>query len=397
MSPSAPASGGRTCARSATASCCRPRGCGWPPTSRPPRSCNLLDGADPDRSRDLCVGTVDSWIVWNLTGGAAHVTDVSNAGLTGLLTPDASGWDDEVVLDAPDPAGVAPPPGRLDRRGRPRPRRCPAPRRSAASPATSRPRWSARAACAPARRRSPSAPAACSTSSWVRSGPPFAGRGEAGTFPIVAWRRGDELVWGVEAIMLAAGSNVEWLRDDLGLLSSRRRVPRGRGRRAPTPTAWCSSPRCSVSAPPGGTTAPAAPCSGSPAGTTRAHLVRAVLEGVAHRGADLVEAAEADTGATIPSLRVDGGMSGNPTFVAGPGRRLPSGRWRCPRWSRPRRSGRRSSPGWPPAPGAAGTTWRRPGGRATTVEPGAAPDRERWARAVERAAGWYPELSALDF
>ena len=46
-----------------------------------------------------------------------------------------------------------------------------------------------------------------------------------------------------------------------------------------------------------------------------AHVVRAVLEGVAQRGADLVGAAEADTGLEIASLRVDGGMSANPTFV----------------------------------------------------------------------------------
>ena len=45
-------------------------------------------------------------------------------------------------------------------------------------------------------------------------------------------------------------------------------------------------------------------------------MVRAVLEGVAHRGADLLEAAEADTAMTIETLRVDGGMSANPTFVA---------------------------------------------------------------------------------
>ena len=49
-------------------------------------------------------------------------------------------------------------------------------------------------------------------------------------------------------------------------------------------------------------------------GTTRAELVRAVLEGVAHRGADLVEAAEAD-GTAIESLRVDGGMTANAVFV----------------------------------------------------------------------------------
>src|SRR5207253_4878705 len=50
-------------------------------------------------------------------------------------------------------------------------------------------------------------------------------------------------------------------------------------------------------------------------GSGRAELVRAVLEGVAHRGADLVEAAEADGNVSIASLRVDGGMSANRTFV----------------------------------------------------------------------------------
>ena len=50
-------------------------------------------------------------------------------------------------------------------------------------------------------------------------------------------------------------------------------------------------------------------------GTTRAHITRAVLEGVAQRGADLVEAAERDAGLALPALRVDGGMSANTTFV----------------------------------------------------------------------------------
>ena len=50
-------------------------------------------------------------------------------------------------------------------------------------------------------------------------------------------------------------------------------------------------------------------------GAGRPQVVRAVLEGVAQRGADLVEAAEADAGLTIETLRIDGGMSRNPTFV----------------------------------------------------------------------------------
>jgi glycerol kinase len=54
---------------------------------------HLLGLVDPDRSKDLCIGTVDSWIIWTLTEGAAHVTDVSNAAVTGLMHTDGSTWD----------------------------------------------------------------------------------------------------------------------------------------------------------------------------------------------------------------------------------------------------------------------------------------------------------------
>ena len=58
-------------------------------------------GIPPERLR---FGTVDTWLAWHLTGGARHVTDLSNAGVTGLVLPDGSGWDD-AVLDA---AGASP-------------------------------------------------------------------------------------------------------------------------------------------------------------------------------------------------------------------------------------------------------------------------------------------------
>jgi glycerol kinase len=121
-----------------------------------------------------------------------------------------------------------------------------------------------------------------------------------------------------------------------------------------------------------------------------------VLEGVAHRGADLVEAVEADAGRTIASLRVDGGMSANPTFVQAladaTGRPvevspvleattlgaaylagLAIGTWA----------------GWSDIAGA----WRP----RSVIEPEGSLDRAQWARAVDRAAAWIPDLSALDF
>ena len=114
--------------------------------------------------------------------------------------------------------------------------------------------------------------------------------------------------------MLAAGTNVQWLRDDLGLIDSAAEshelartietsdgvvfVPALLGLGTP---AWDYGARGALF--------------GLTRGSTRAHVVRAVLEGIAHRGADLVEAAEADAGVAIPTLRVDGGMTDNPTFV----------------------------------------------------------------------------------
>src|SRR3546814_1955523 len=50
--------------------------------------------------------------------------------------------------------------------------------------------------------------------------PGFAHQGDGGCFPIVAWQAGGRIVWGAEAVMLAAGTNVEWLRDDLGIIAS---------------------------------------------------------------------------------------------------------------------------------------------------------------------------------
>jgi glycerol kinase len=131
-------------------------------------------------------------------------------------------------------------------------------------------------------------------------------------------------------------------------------------------------------------------------GTGRPELVRAVLEGVAQRGADLVEATEADTGLTIPRLRIDGGMSGNPTFVQA----LADAAQRPVEVS-PQREATTVGAGLL-AGLAVGTwygwddvaaTWQP----TTVVEPGRVLDRARWREAVERAAGWEPALSAISF
>ena len=96
---SGPGSGGRTCEQWGTAWLCRHRGSTSPRTrARPSWRC-CLDIADPDRSRDLCAGTVDSWVAWTLSQGSLHVSDRSNLAVTGLLDGNAAEWD-EAVLEA---------------------------------------------------------------------------------------------------------------------------------------------------------------------------------------------------------------------------------------------------------------------------------------------------------
>jgi len=361
----------------------------------------LLDDNDPDRSRDLCLGTVDSWIAWTLSGGGVHATDASNAAVTGLLEHEGETWGwHEGRLDALRiPAGSLP--RLVDSSGT----------FGVASVLDGAPPLAALAGDQQASLVGQGCVAPGLTKITFGTGamldmclgpgdPPVAGhaKGKAGCFPIVAWREGGEVVWGIEAIALAAGTNVEWLRDDLGVI----------------PSAAASheiAARCDDTG--GVVFVPALLGFGTPRwdygargtllgvtrGTGRPELVRAVLEGVAHTGADLVDAAEADTVRTIERLRIDGGMSDNPTFVQA----LADAAQRPVELSPEREATTRGAAF---LAGLAVGTWSGWDDIAATwtpravVEPsdaGPGLDRNRWRDACDRAAGWFPELSAITF
>jgi len=354
----------------------------------------LLDMADPERQRDLCFGTVDTWVAWTLSGARSHVTDYTNAGVTGLMRKDGSGWDERVLDVLRIPPSVLP--DLVDSTGE-------------LGEASALP------AAPPIAGIAGDQQASLVGQGCVRPGlakitfgtgamldlcvgpdrPAFSARGKSGSYPVVAWRDGGRLTWGIEGIVLSAGAAVEWLRDDLGLIA----------------TAAESHDVASACADAGGVVfVPALLGLGTPQwdfgaraallgltrGSGRAEVVRAVLEGIAHRGADLVDAAEADSGGAIPSVRIDGGMSANPTFVqavadatqrpvevspvaeattlgaaflAG----LATGMWG----------------GWDDV----AATWSP----RATVEPQRRLDRDQWREACRRAAGWVPDMSALEF
>jgi glycerol kinase len=284
----------------------------------------ILDEVDPDRARaargELLFGTVDSWVAWTLSGGSAagaealHVTDATNAAVTALVDPATIDWDRSLLerLRIPD----ATLPTIVDSSG-------------VVGAATALP--GAPPICGIAGDQQASlvgqgctrpglAKATFGTGGMLDQctgpgrGPAAATRMDAGTFPIVAFRVGGQATWGTEAVMLSAGSCVEWLRDDLGILSSAEESAAVAAQCPDAGDVWFVPALLGLGTPvwdfgARGTIV------GLTRGTGRPEIVRAVLEGVAHRGADLVEASEADSGFPIGSLRVDGGMSDNEVFV----------------------------------------------------------------------------------
>ena len=359
---------------------------------------NILDSVDPDRDRDLCFGTPDSWLIWHLTGGAEHVTDLSNAGIWGLL----------------DAAGTGTAPAVLER---------------LAIPASMLPRIVDSTGEVAAATILEGAPVICGIAGdqqasligqgCVRPGdvkatfgtggmldvclgpdrPAFERRGEAGCFPMVAWRDRSGTTWGTEAVMLSAGTNVEWLVEDMGLIDSPADSERLANEVTSTEGVTYVPALLGLGTPNWDYGARAA-LLGATRGTSAAHVVRAVLEGVAQRGADLLESARTDSGLDLRRLRIDGGMSTNSLFA-----QMLSDATGVPVEISPFKEATTLGAGY--LAGLATGVWSgwddiaAAWSPAAVIEPTPGIDREaarqRWAEAVERAGHWHEDLSALDF
>jgi glycerol kinase len=342
----------------------------------------------------LCFGTIDSWVAWTLSQGALHITDPTNAAVTGLYSIDTGGWHESVCdllgIDAEmlptivDTSGVV----------------------GAATALPGAPPIAALAGDQQASLvgqgciRPGMAKITFGTGGMLdlctgEQRPQVADRSTNGTFPIVAWSAGGERTWATEAIMLSAGTNVEWLRDDLGLIDAAAES-HGVASRCESSDGVVYVPALLGLGTPHWDYGARGTLLGVTRGTERPHVVRAVLEGVAHRGADMVEAAQGDTGHDIPTLRIDGGMSRNPTFVQA----LANASGKPVEVSPVVEA---TTVGAAFLAGVATGLWGDLGQTSTAwaphayVEPTGQLDREMWARAVERAASWIPELSALDF
>jgi glycerol kinase len=195
--------------------------------------------------------------------------------------------------------------------------------------------------------------------------------------------------------MLSAGTALTWLVDDVGLLSSAAESAEVAGRCSDTGDVMFVPALIGLGTPNWDFGARSL-FIGMSSGTGRPELVRAVLRGVAQRGADLLEAAEADSGQVVEHLRADGGMTANPVFV----QELADA---CQRPVELSAELEATSLGAAFMAGLGVGVWSgydditalaKP---RLVVEPAGDDRRARWRDAVARSERWIPELSALKF
>ena len=255
----------------------------------------------------LAVGTIDSWLVWKLTGGH-HVTDATNASRTALmalaLDRNGGGWDDELIdlFGAPraalpeivDCAGAI---GETTLFG-------------GRIPITGMAGDQQAAAIGQACLRPGDTKATYGTGAFVLTHtgdtPPTSGNRLLAT---VAWQLGGKRAYALEGSVFVAGSLIQWLRDSLGLIGNAAETAALAASVADTGDVYLVPALSGLGAPWWKPDARAA-LSGMSFATTKAHIVRAALEAQSYQTHDLMKAFAAD-GADWQVLRIDGGMVAN--------------------------------------------------------------------------------------
>jgi glycerol kinase len=257
---------------------------------------------------ELAFGTIDSFLVHRLTGGAVHVTDVSNASRTLLLNLRSMEWDDMLLDLLHVPRAVLP-----------------EVRNSSEIYGTTR-GLKVLPDGIPVAGMAGDQQAALFGQACFEPGESKCTYGtgafllmNVGTEPVasksgllstVAWRLDGERAYALEGSAFIAGAAVQWLRDGLGLIGTAAEIEELARSVKDTGGVVFVPALAGLGAPHWRPSARGLLC-GIDRGTTRGHLARAVLEGIAFQIHELALAMEADTGRAIPELKVDGGASQN--------------------------------------------------------------------------------------
>ena len=269
----------------------------------------LLENVPGARERaergELLFGTVETWLIWKLTGGKVHVTDYSNASRTMLFNINTLQWDDEILKELNIPRCMLPTPmpssciyGETD------PALLGGPIKIAGAAGDQQSALFGQACYHPGEAKNTYG-TGCFTLMNVGEKPV---RSRAGLLTSVAWQVDGKTTYALEGSVFNAGSTIQWLRDELSIISSAPEidvlaatvpdsggvvvVPAFTGLGAPY---WDMYARGAIL--------------GVTRGTGRAHIARAVLSCIAAQVTDLMLAMRQDAGCDIALLRADGGAS----------------------------------------------------------------------------------------
>lgn len=271
----------------------------------------ILDNVSGARERaaqgKLAFGTVDAWLVWNLTHGAVHATDITNASRTMLFNIHTQAWDEELLALLDIPASMLP-------------------EVKESSEICGLTATGVFAEQIPISGIAGDQHAAlfgqmCTEPGMVKN---TYGTGcfmlmNIGPKPIlsknnllttVAWKVNGQTHYALEGSIFIAGAIVQWLRDGLGIIRSSSEVEALAAKAAQNDGVYLVPAFAGLGAPywdqhARGTLV------GMTRGTNASHIARAAIESIAYQTMDVLKAMEADAGISIQELRVDGGATGN--------------------------------------------------------------------------------------
>jgi glycerol kinase len=271
----------------------------------------ILDNVPGARARaeagELAFGTIDSWLIWKLSAGAAHVTDVSNASRTLLLDIHSGSWDDELLAIFGIPERVLPVV-------------CPS---SGVVAETATGLFGARIPIAGIAGDQQAAlfGQRCVTPGTVKN---TYGTGcfmlmHTGEQPVpsrnkllttAACQSGSRPEYALEGSVFIAGAVVQWLRDGLGIIKSSADIERLAASVADNGGVYLVPAFAGTGSPHWDPYARGA-ILGLTRGSAAAHIARAALESIAYQTADVLHAMEDDSGISLAEMRVDGGAARN--------------------------------------------------------------------------------------
>ena len=269
---------------------------------------NNVPGAREAAERgDLLFGTVETWLIWKLTGGKVHITDYSNASRTMLFNINDLRWDEEILRMMKIPAAMLPkvvPSSGLV--GHTEPAFFGAPIAIAGAAGDQQAALFGQTCFSPGEVK-----CTYGTGAFLlmHTGdrPIFSKNGLVTT---IAWGLNGTVQYALEGSIFVAGAAVQWLRDELRFIESAsdseymaKKVPDTHGCYVVPAFTGLGAPRWNADA--RGTIV------GLTRGVNKYHIIRATLDAIAYQVNDVVAAMEADAGITLSRMKVDGGASAN--------------------------------------------------------------------------------------